>query len=295
MQQAWTKAIVRSAFLVTSAAAFTVAPLATTSLEPELASLVHITLGVLIALAASGTINALAIGGGAVGMLASGLLMDVAPAAAGGALFLLCFAERSLRVPTVGMRLLHLGTALLSGAGAGALCARFADAGPGARFVAVVMSAVLVGLPLLINAVDPIAHALDGLANQLVSQREPLVAEQLHNGAQLRRAAMADESVVDPAREREQQAAWRALLRLAQSRAKLTSPTNDAAPIAKVIRRLDQRIADHVSALGKAAAAAGAVDAAAASLDVHPLQSVESTSLSLERMGEAMVDDLSKL
>src|SRR6185436_9024617 len=78
-------------------------------------------LAVVLSLAASGAASALAVGGGALGAFASGMLAPVSPAAAGAALAALCFGERTLRVRGGNARVLHIGAALGTGALAGVL------------------------------------------------------------------------------------------------------------------------------------------------------------------------------
>jgi len=58
-----------------------------------------------------------------------------------------------------------------------------------------------------------------------------------------------------------------------------------------VLRRVDERIGDHVKALSRAYTAAGAARAAEASLDDAALRSVETAGDSLEALSRAMVEE----
>src|SRR5260221_14711514 len=109
-----------------------------------------------LAAAASGGLPALRIAGGAVAAFGSAVLSPTS-AAAGGALRVgLAYAERTTRVRSTSSRVAHLTGALVAGAIAGSLSQAFVAASPAVRGVAVVVAAVLVALPLLIDADDPL-------------------------------------------------------------------------------------------------------------------------------------------
>lgn len=275
------------AFLAAAALCFGLAPF-TPRLGPVAGSIALVALAVLLSLAASGLASALAVAGGALGAFASGMLAASSPAVAGAALAALCFGERSLRVRSTNARALHIVIALVGGALAGTLTTSFALAAPAVRGVAMVVAAVLLALPLLVAADDPVAHALDAAAADLKGD----VASSLREAAELRRAA--DEDLLDAKTTRLARGTWAALLRLSEARLRLArSPAakgDASSPAAAVLRRVDERIADHVKALSRTYTAAGAAKAAEASLDDAALRSVETAGESLEEMSRAIVE-----
>jgi hypothetical protein len=78
-------------------------------------------------------------------------------------------------------------------------------------------------------------------------------------------------------------------MRLAEARARLlraaASPSSTA-----VVKRVDERIADHVKALARAYTAAGAAKAAEVTLHDAALRGVETAGESLEEVSRAIVD-----
>lgn len=273
--------------LVAAAAAFGLAPFASRlGLVPGSAWLVL--LGVAFAIAASGSVNAIAVAAGALGALGGTVLGSVSVAVGGAVLVALAYAERTLRVRSTHGRLLHVGSALGSGALAGAIATSYGTASPAVRGVAVVVAAVLVALPLLVEADDPLAHALEG-ASKLVS--DPARAS-LRDGAELRRQAH-DIPLSDDATKGVQKT-WRALSKLAEVRVRLERSRAQAeaskTPAAAVVDMVDGRIRDHVTALARAYTAADTVRAAAVGLDDAALKTVENTSEGLEDVSRALVD-----
>jgi hypothetical protein len=276
------------AFLVAAAVCFGFAPF-TPRLGAVGGSIALVALAVVFSIAASGAAASLAVAGGALGAFASGMLAAVSPAVSGAALAALCFGERTLRVRGGNGRLLHLGAALGGGALAGSLTTSFALSPLPVRAVAVTVAAVLLALPLLVAADDPVAYALDGAAADL----EGPAAASLHEAAELRRVV--DEDLLDGGTARQVRATWAALLRLAEARARLSRSAArrgaaQARPITKVVERVDTRIADHVTALSRAYTAAGAAKAAELSLDDAALRGVENAGESLEEVSRAIVD-----
>ncbi|WP_437648606.1 hypothetical protein [Sorangium sp. So ce362] len=296
------------AFVAAAALSLGLASLAL-RLGPVPGSLLLVAAAVLLAVAASGALASLAVAGGALGALAFGVLGATSPAAAGAALAGLCFAERSVRVRGRRARLLHVGTALSGGALAGSLTAAFGAGSLALRGVALVVSAVLVALPFLIDADDPVAHALDGAAGEITGPARASLRE----GAELRRT-VADEELLDGRAARQARATWASLLRLAEARARLertlavgraakereASPgepppagaTAAGAPAEAVIGKVDARIADHVAALTRAYTAVSAAQAAEASLDDAALVGVEAMGDSLEQVSKTMVEEV---
>lgn len=298
------------AFLVAAAVCFGLAPF-TPRLGAVPGSIALVALAIVLALAASATSSALAVAGGALGAFASGMLLSTSPAAAGAALAGLCFAERSLRVRGQSARLLHLGAAVIGGALAGSLSMSFALATPPVRAVAVIVAAVLLALPLLIDADDPVAHALEGAAIDVGGA----TGAALREAAELRRTV--DDDLLDARTARHARDTWAALLRLTEARLRLSrSPLGKRAlarvepgtsagdrgdakpaegepsPALAVLHRVDERITDHVKALGRAYTAAGAARAAEASLDDAALRGVETAGESLEQVSRAFVDEV---
>ena len=162
-----------------------------------------------------------------------------------------------------------------------------------------IVAAVLVALPLLIDADDPVAHALEVAASELTGA----VAASLASGAELRRAV--DEDLFDREMTAPVRQTWISLLKLADARTQLArsrtgsratpGPTGvgEAAlrsPALAVVERLDARIADHVAVLTRAYTAVNTAKAAEVSLDDAALRGVEMAGESLDHVSQAMVD-----
>jgi len=305
----------RALLFLTAAAAFGVGPLAG-RLGPVVGSAALVLLGVALALTASGTTSALAAAAGALGAFASGVLVTVSPAVAGAALVALCYAERTVRVRAPAARAVHVGIALVTGALAGAVTDHYLAADLTVRIVVVVVAAVLVALPLLVEADDPLAHALGEIADEV---DEP-ARSSLIEGAELCRTV--DASMLDRPTALQARRTWRALLRLAQARSRLAHAHRVALPVAAapvpaaasaedeagsesedrpkpsanhgdaVLKRLDQKIADHVAALARMYTAADSAKAAEASLDDEAMRSVQTSGETLEEMSKAIVEEV---
>ncbi|MBK8252666.1 MAG: hypothetical protein IPK82_08360 [Polyangiaceae bacterium] len=286
------------ALFAVAAMAFAAAPYAL-RFGPVSGAIAFLVLGVALAFAASGSFVAFAAAGGAVGAFASAVLAPVSPGAAGAALVGLAFAERSSRVRGNKERLLHIAVAVLGGALAGSLSTAYAASSSSVRVVAAVVAAVLVALPLFVEADDFVAHRLETFASDVSAPANASLAQ----GAELRRAA--DSSLLDRATRRQVKNTWSALVRLAEARARLeqtvlvphratleTAKEGPAAKAAAVVRRVDDRIAEHVAALTRAYTAATTANAAEASLDDAALRSVESAGETLESLSNAIVDEV---
>lgn len=305
----------RIAFVLAALSLFAFAPLAG-RFGPVPSSIALVWLGVLLALFASGTIHSLAIATGALGAFGSGVLESASPAAAGAVLVAAAFAERTTRVRSRTARAVHVLTALVGGALAGSLSSAYSMSSSLPVFsVAAVVAAVLAALPLLVDADDPVAHALEQAAS-LVS--EP-AKRALFDGAELRRNA--EEVPLDGATAARVKTTWRSLLRLAEARVRLertrpqalqrvaeqvVSPSPEAAiegpPAPPTIARpqqtaadavlgmVDQRIAEHVSVLARAYTAVDTVSAARIGLDDTALKNVESMGESLDEVSRALVE-----
>ncbi len=272
---------------IAAAATFGLAPYAT-KLGVTAGSAWLVLLGVLLALGASGSLNALAIAAGAVGAFGGNVLGSVLPAAGGAVLVGLAYAERTSRVRGTNARLVHVGASLLVGGLAGSLAAAYASGSPAVRGVAVLVSAVLVALPQLVDADDPLAHSLD-TASQRVS--DP-ARSSLRDGAELRRQV--HDVPIDPSAEKSVRATWRALRKLADARVRLEASKarlkDASSPASGVVDMVDKRIADHVAALARAYTAADTARAAAVGLDDAALKTVENASEALEDVTRAIED-----
>ena len=303
------------AFVIAAASLFAFAPLAS-RFGPVASSVGLVWLGVLLALFASGTIQSLAIGAGALGALGSGVLSSVSPAVAGAVLVAAAFAERTTRVRSRTARAVHVVVALVGGAFAGSLSNAYTTASMPVFVVAAVVAAVLAALPLLVDADDPVAHALEQAAGLVT---EP-AKRSLLDGAELRRNS--EDVPLDRATAARVKTTWQSLLRLAEARIRLersrpqallriatqitapvaaptaeSTPSNtSAAPVPApsaadaVLGMVDQRIAEHVNVLARAYTAVDAVSAARIGLDDSALKNVESMGDSLDDVSRALVE-----
>jgi len=287
------------AFVVAAASLFAVAPLAG-RLGAVPSALALVWLGVLLAVVASGSVQSFAIGTGALGALASGTLGPTAPAIGGALLLAGAFAERTTRVRGKTSRAVHILVALVGGALAGVLSVAYVNAALPVYAVAIVCAAVLASLPLLVDADDPVAHALEEAA-ELVD--DP-AKRSLRAGAELRRQS--EDIPLDRATMTRVKTTWQSLLRLAEARIRLersrpqallrlAAETIGTAPVAEptaadaVLGMVDQRIAEHVAVLARAYTAVDTVSAARIGLDDAALKNVENSSESLEEVSRAMV------
>jgi hypothetical protein len=299
------------AFVVAAASLFALAPMAS-HLGPVGSSVVLVWLGVLLAVCASGSAQSLSVAGGALGAFGSGLLASVSPAAAGAVLVAAAFGERTTRIRSRTARAVHIGVALVAGALAGSLSTAFGTASLPVMAVAVLVAAVLAALPLLVEADDPVAHALDEAA---LAVAEP-ARSTLMQGAELRRTA--EEVPLDAPTQLRVKKTWQSLLRLAEARVRLqrtrprtlvrigellpppssprAAPSAADAVVAEpsaadaVLGMVDQRIAEHVAVLSKAYTAVDTARAAAVGLDDADLRTIESMGDSLEDVSRAMVE-----
>ncbi len=288
--------------LLASALAFGVGPF-TARLGVVGSSAALVLFGVLLAVAASGGAYALAIACGAMAALAGAMLMGISPAAGGAVLVALAYAERSSRVRGAAARLGHIGASIVAGGLAGVLAQAYGAASLGVHGVAIVVGAVLVALPMLLEADDALAHSLDGAALEVA---EP-ARTSLKQGAEIRRHA--HEIPLDTSAARNVHKTWAALDKLATARVRLekSQSRNNAvnadraegsyrepapAPTAaqSVVAMVDQRIADHVKALSRAYAAVDTARAAAVGLDDVALKGALTVGDSLEDASKAMVE-----
>ena len=296
------------AFVVAAASLFALAPIAN-RFGPVASSVALVWLGVLLAVCASGTAQSLAVASGAFGAFASGILATVSPAAAGAVLVAAAFAERTTRIRSRTARAVHVLVALVGGALAGTLSTSFNASSVPVMAVAILVAAVLSALPLLVDADDPVAHALDQAA---AAVSEP-ARTALTSGAELRRNA--EEVPLDRATKARVRKTWSSLLRLAEARVRLERSRPkplvriaDAAPVSAlpastalatttppsaadaVLAMVDQRLTEHVTVLAKAYTAVDTARAAAIGLEDADLRTVDSMGDSLEDVSRAMVE-----
>lgn len=273
-------------FLVAAVSVFAAIPFAG-RLGPVGSALLLVALGVALALTASASLASYAIAFGAAGAFTFGVLAKVSPAVAGAALVGLAFAERTSRVKG-NARVIHAGIALVGGALAGTMSAAFAAASPAVRGVSVVVAAVLAALPLLVDADDPVAYALDFAASSIKGAS----SDKLREGAELRRHA--DAELLDRATARHVSETWSSLLKLAEARVRMEQRKAGAASThaAAVRAKVDERIAEHVAALGRAYTAADAAHAAELSLDDGALRKTEHAGESMEQVSKAIVEEI---
>lgn len=271
--------------LFASALAFGLMPM-TGRMGTTLGAVVAVAFGVLLALAASYTPSSIAVASGALGAFLSGVLTNQIPALGGALLLALAFAERTLRVRDRNSRIIHVVLALGAGGLAGHLATRYAGSEILVRGVVVVVAAVLAMAPLMISADDPLAHALEDLARDVEGpSKEKLIA-----GAELRRSV--DETLLDAESAREARRAWKSLLRLGQARARLAAMRGSEERAQAVVRRVDQRLAEHVDCLTRMYTAADTASAVKLSIDDGALRNVESAGETLDEVNKAIMEEV---
>jgi hypothetical protein len=276
----------RIGVLVAAAGAFGAAPYLG-PLGQVGSSLALLAIAIVLALAASGGFLSLAVVGGASGAFASAVVGTLSPAVGGAALVGLAFAERTMRVRSGTARLVHIGAALLGGTLAGTLSSAYASSSLALRIVAVLVAGVLAGLPLLVDADDPIAHTLEGTAGLVPDPAKRSLLE----GAELRRTVR--DIPLDRTTSRHVHETWRALLKLGEARVRLErtrAVRTEGSPAYAVVKMLDAKLADHVAALSHTYTAADAVRAAEIGLDDTALRQVATASEELDEVSRAMVD-----
>lgn len=276
----------RLAFLVASGCTFGAIPFLT-RLGPVPGAVAAVLLGVGLAVAASGGAYALAIAAGALGALAMGILGPVSASAAGAIFLAAVFAERTLRVKSRTARAVHVLLALAGGAVAGGVVGAFSSSSPLVLGVATVVSAVLASLPMLVDADDAVAHALDQAADEV----DGAAATALREGAELRRTTR--EVPLDAATSDRVRKTWAALLKLAEARIRLARrPRLPGAsdPASSVVSMVDGRIGDHVKALARAYTAVDTAHAATLGVDDVALRVAETMGEDLDAVSRAMVE-----
>jgi hypothetical protein len=280
------------AFVVAAASLFAMAPIAN-KFGPVVSAVGLVWLSVLLALFASSTLNSTSVASGAIGAFGSGILAPFSPAAAGALLVAAAFGERTTRVRSRTAKAVHVLVALVGGALAGSLSAAFTASSLPVFGVSILVAAVLAALPLLVEADDPLAHALTQAASDV---SEPAKASLLE-GAELRRTAQ--DVPLDRASQERVKKTWKSLLELAQARVRLerTRPrirvadtTTPPSAADSVVSMVDQRIAEHVSVLGRAYTAVDTAHAAKLGIDDTALKNTESMGENLDEISRAIVE-----
>ncbi len=221
------------------------------------AALATVIFGALLAVLASGSVDALAIGLGASAAFAGTVLGTVSAPLGTAVLMALVFGERTLRVRDFRSRLVHVGLALGSGAAAAMVAQAYRGAPLPTLGVAGLVAAVLVAAPFLVEADDPVAHALSLAAKDC----RGATADAFARGAELRRAV--PDVPLDRTTAREVEDTWRALLGLAAARQRLDRGSHiESKAAAGVLAKLDARILEHVDVLARAYTAVDAASAA---------------------------------
>jgi hypothetical protein len=153
--------------------------------------------------------------------------------------------------------------------------------------VAVLVAGVLVAIPLLVDADDPVAHTLEGTASLVP---EP-AKKALLQGAELRRNVR--DIPLDRETRRHVHKTWGAFLKLAEARLRLErtrAVRTEGSPAEAVVKMVDAKLADHVAALSRAYTAADTVRAAEVGLDDAALKNVETAGEELDEVSRAIVD-----
>jgi MFS family permease len=251
-----------------------------------ISSALLVAMGVALACAASGRFNALAVAAGAVGAFGSGALRPVVPAAAGALLFALAFGERSLRVRSPAARMAHVGISLVGGALAGQLLAAFSSSNVALWLVSIVVAVALSALPLLLDADDPKAFALD----QIAREAPPAAAKLLTDAAELRRNSL--DVSLEPSAKASVERSWDALMGLGEARSKLekTRMRSASEAIDSVAKMLEEKMSAHLDALRKAFSAADSMKVFARVADDGALAGVAATGESLEEVSKVLLE-----
>jgi hypothetical protein len=257
-------------------------------LPPIPGAVALVVLSVVVALAASGGLAALAVAQGALGAFSSGMVSPGASVLGGALLLTAAYSERTLRIRGRGPRITHLVLAAVSGAIAGGVTASFAHAPTSVRAVAVLVAAVLATIPHLLEADDLVAHALDAASREVAEPARGGLAA----GADLRRNA--SDALLDRPTTRTVRHTWRALSRLAEARVRVERSravrAGKTGATDAVLTMLDARIAEHVTALARAYSAVDAARAAELGLDDAALRTAESAGDALEHVSRAIID-----
>ena len=252
-------------------------------------SLLFLGFGVGIGITASGYRGSLPIAGGALAALFAGALgggaLGVAHASLAAAVFFaLVYAERTLRIRSNTGKAVHLALALGGGALAGMIAESYTAAAFAVHAIASLVAVAVVGLPLLVDADDHVAHNLATLGFGL---DEPAKAG-LVKAANLRRAAA--DVPLDGNTKTDVERTFRSLERLGEARLKLQESARTSETAKGVLGMLDTKIVQHVSALEKALTATMAVRAAEAAKDDGAAANVEAKGSGLEEATKLLAE-----
>lgn len=252
-------------------------------------SLLFLGSGIALAIAASGYRGSLPVAGGALAALFAGALgggaLGVAHASLAASIFFaLIYAERTLRIRSHTGKAVHLGLALGGGALAGTIAESYAGSAFAVHAIASLVAVAVVGLPLLVDADDHVAHGLAQLAEGV---HEPAKAG-LVRAATLRRAAA--DVPLDAATKKDVERTFRSLERLGEARAKLQDSAKQNETAKGVLAMLDTKIEQAVSALEKHLTATMAVRAAEAAKDDGAAANVEAKGSGLEEATKLLAE-----
>jgi hypothetical protein len=276
----------RLVYLAAIAGAFFALPIAN-RYGPFISVGALVAIGVALALLASAHANSLSVAGGAFAALGAGVMGTTSAVAAGAVFIMLVFAERTLRVRGNLPRAAHVLLCLVGGGMSGAITAAYTGATPLVYGVACATAAIIAGLPLLVDADDPVAHLLDVTASGLPQPARGALLD----GAELRRQTR--DVPLDEDVEKSVHNTWKSLVKLAHARAKVEPHVRggrSSRHVTGVVAMLDKRIRDHVTLLARALTAMDTAQAARLGLDDSALRSVANASDVLEATGEALVD-----
>lgn len=258
-----------------------------------LGMVVFLGLSVAIATAASGYRGSLPVAGGALAALACGLVNVQTSVSSLGlhhsalacaVFFALVFGERTLRIRSNVGKGLHIGLALVGGLLGGFVVQMYLHESPLVFAIASSVAVAAAGLPLLVDADDPVAHHLTQLA---AGAGEPAKAGLLR-AAELRRAAR--EISFDTNTDKDVGTIFRALGRLGEARTKLQGSATSNQTAKGVLGMLDAKIAQSVAALEKTLTATLAVSAAEAAKDDGALANVEARGAGIEEATQLLAE-----
>lgn len=278
----------RAAFFVLAIPLFFL-PNLFTSTGHLIGSLLFLGFGVGMGITASGYRGSLPIAGGALAALFAGALgggaLGVAHASLAAAIFFaLVYAERTLRIRSNTGKAIHLALALGGGALAGTIAESYSAAAVAVHAIASLVAVAVVGLPLLVDADDHVAHNLATLGFGL---DEPAKAG-LVKAANLRRAAA--DVPLDGSTKTDVERTFRSLERLGEARLKLQESAKTSETAKNVLGMLDTKIDQHVSALEKALTATMAVRAVEAAKDDGAAANVEAKGSGLEEATKLLAE-----
>jgi hypothetical protein len=284
-QTDWNPLLKRGAFALLVAAYFAAMPYLETKTGYVTHALLVVALGVLIACAVSGTWSTTAIASGALGAFFHDAMRSDFAILAGAAFAAMVYVERTLQMPTRKRQALHTGLALAGGGLASAVIANYQTAAPSLLAVALAVGVALFCLPLIVDADDPMAQALERTAHLLPASP----ASALREAAHLKRGS--ETASISSASRETVQKALESILKLGETRAQITRTIGlslgdeGSRSVAEV---LDKKILSHVDVVKRAFAAADAVHAIVRNADTSAVDSLAATGESLDEVRKAL-------